>query len=244
MAKLAGIKLPFFSINRTVCVDRAEETSTKQFLSNAKKVLQRDRKTCRLCGFTAMKQQQVVTLNGRYTNDDFSLDNMVTCCPHCYHGQRLGYSALHDAIDLIYLPELPQVYLNHYQRALMHFQEYTAPEGEELSEREAEHNDEMKNQARAFYSEIKARQAQLKGLYEHTDITDLRALVSMLYDLDEKSYAKREAFLRPVRYILKTDLAAKLNQAYSGDAFAGRAPHEVVSRSADYLTSFDDVLDI
>ncbi|MGQ3888121.1 type IVB secretion system protein IcmJDotN [Legionella sp. CNM-1927-20] len=76
------------------------------------KVFQRDRYTCQFCGFQAKLFQEVVNLDGNYTNN--RLNNMATACcfcAQCFFIESVGVGG-YGGGTLIYLPELTQAELN------------------------------------------------------------------------------------------------------------------------------------
>jgi intracellular multiplication protein IcmJ len=76
------------------------------------KVFQRDRYTCRFCGFQAKTDQHIVNQDGNYNNN--KLDNLVTSCcfcAQCFFVESVGVGG-YGGGTLIYLPEMTQVALN------------------------------------------------------------------------------------------------------------------------------------
>ncbi|MBA2651246.1 MAG: HNH endonuclease [Tatlockia sp.] len=76
------------------------------------KVLQRDRYTCRFCGFQARLFQDVVNLDHNFANN--KLSNLVTACcfcAQCFFIESVGVGGFGGG-SLIYLPELSQAELN------------------------------------------------------------------------------------------------------------------------------------
>ncbi len=83
-----------------------------KFAAFQERVLQRDRYTCRFCGFQAKIHQDVVNLDGHYNNN--KLDNLVTACcfcAQCFFMESVGVGG-YGGGTLIYLPELSQSELN------------------------------------------------------------------------------------------------------------------------------------
>lgn len=83
-----------------------------RFKEFEKKVFQRDRYACQFCGFQAKLYQEVINLDGNYTNN--RLDNLVTACcfcAQCFFIESLGVGG-YGGGSLIYLPELKQTELN------------------------------------------------------------------------------------------------------------------------------------
>lgn len=84
----------------------------ERFKAFEKKVLQRDRYTCQFCGFQARLFQDVVNLDGDYTNNRMA--NLVTACcfcAQCFFIESVGVGG-YGGGTLIYLPELKQAELN------------------------------------------------------------------------------------------------------------------------------------
>lgn len=78
----------------------------------SKKIFQRDRYTCQFCGFQARLYQDIVNLDGDYTNN--RLSNLVTACcfcAQCFFVESVGVGG-YGGGTLIYLPELTQAELN------------------------------------------------------------------------------------------------------------------------------------
>jgi len=84
----------------------------ERFKSYELKVFQRDRYTCQFCGFQARLFQEIVNLDGNYTNN--RLSNLVTACcfcAQCFFIESVGVGG-YGGGTLIYLPELLQSELN------------------------------------------------------------------------------------------------------------------------------------
>ncbi|HAZ7572006.1 type IVB secretion system protein IcmJDotN [Legionella sp. PATHC032] len=84
----------------------------ERFKSYEQKIFQRDRYTCQFCGFQARLYQEIVNLDGDYTNN--RLSNLVTACcfcAQCFFVESVGVGG-YGGGTLIYLPELSQAELN------------------------------------------------------------------------------------------------------------------------------------
>lgn len=83
-----------------------------RFKEFEKKVLNRDSYTCQFCGFQARHYQDVVNLDGDYSNN--RLANMVTACcfcAQCFFLESVGVGG-YGGGTLVYLPEMAQNELN------------------------------------------------------------------------------------------------------------------------------------
>lgn len=89
-----------------------------RFASYQTKVFQRDRYTCKFCGFQAKLYQDIVNLDGDYNNN--KLANMATACcfcAQCFFIESVGVGG-YGGGTLIYLPELTQAELNSLSHVL------------------------------------------------------------------------------------------------------------------------------
>lgn len=86
--------------------------SDPKFSDYEKKIWQRDNYTCHYCGFQAKKFQDVVNLDGNFSNN--RLLNLVTACcfcSQCFFLESVGVGGFGGG-SLIYLPEMTQEKLN------------------------------------------------------------------------------------------------------------------------------------
>lgn len=90
----------------------------KPFLPVAEQVYNRDNYTCQYCGFQARQYQEIVNLDGNYSNN--KLNNMVTACcfcSQCFFIQSVGVDEMGGG-QLVYLPEMSQADLNSFCHVL------------------------------------------------------------------------------------------------------------------------------
>jgi len=86
--------------------------SDPRFHLYEKKVLQRDHYTCQFCGFQADDYQDVVNLDGNYSNN--KLANLVTACcfcAQCFFLESVGVGG-YGGGTLVFIPEMTQSELN------------------------------------------------------------------------------------------------------------------------------------
>lgn len=88
------------------------------FLSVAEKIVDRDNYTCQYCAFQAKEYQEIVNLDGNYTNN--KLSNLMTACCFCTQCLFLEAVGLDETGggQLIYLPEMSQNDLNSFCHVL------------------------------------------------------------------------------------------------------------------------------
>lgn len=82
------------------------------FKTFEQKILQRDRFTCQFCGFQAKQFQDIVNLDGNFTNNKMA--NLATSCcfcAQCFFIESVGVGG-YGGGTLIFLPEFTQSELN------------------------------------------------------------------------------------------------------------------------------------
>lgn len=90
----------------------------RAFLPVQTRVFERDFYTCQYCAFQAQDYQEVVNLDGNYSNN--RLSNMITACcfcTQCLFLQAVGLDEMGGG-QLIYLPEIKQQDLNSFCHVL------------------------------------------------------------------------------------------------------------------------------
>jgi intracellular multiplication protein IcmJ len=96
----------------------ARRKEDKKFLPVAKRILERDHFICQYCGFQAKEFQDIINLDGNYSNN--KPENMVTACcfcSQCVFLQAVGFDEMSGG-QIIYLPELSQSALNSFCHVL------------------------------------------------------------------------------------------------------------------------------
>ncbi len=90
----------------------------KAFLPFIEKILKRDNYTCQFCGFQAKDFQEVVNIDGNYSNNKTSnLTTSCVFCAQCYFLDNVGVGG-YGGGTLIYLPEISQANLNSFCHVL------------------------------------------------------------------------------------------------------------------------------
>jgi len=194
------------------------------------KIFERDNHTCRYCGFTAKKYQEIYHLN--HDTGDHSDKNLITACIFCHQCFQLGKVSDMRSGVLLWLPEIEQKELHHIARSIYVARISQGPVAEA---------------ARKSLDIIMSRREEVKNRIS-TD--DPYILSTVLQDyLGPKSYNARMSKLKGVRLfpldrriIKEADL--EFNQfpqilAYwrSKDGpFGGKAPPQWISMYQELLT--------
>lgn len=90
----------------------------KAFLPFIDKILKRDNFTCQFCGFQAKDFQEVVNIDGNYSNNKTTnLTTSCVFCAQCYFLENVGVGG-YGGGTLIYLPEISQSNLNSFCHVL------------------------------------------------------------------------------------------------------------------------------
>lgn len=143
-------------------------------------VLERDHYSCRCCGFTSKKYQEVLFLNGN--EKDLHMDNMATTCIFCHQCFNLEQISLMKSGVLIWLPEVEQHILHHVARAVYVARISQGP---------------MADSARRMLEIIMARREEVR---KRLGTDDPFILASVLMDyLGPRTYAERGKKLAGVR---------------------------------------------
>lgn len=234
-----------FSINRTICVDNAIERKNKNFRQAALFYLKKKKYCCELCSFNEPSLQQVITRDGKYQDDSYTEDNLMVVCPHCFYGCRLGYSAVNDAIDLIYCPTISQSAINHLTRILTYYTDtddgsYLEEIAVNMTESELELKNSISHIATSILIELDQARLYAKTAYKGYDPTNITQTVSFLFQTTEEDYAKRDRFFEPFRYILKPKVAKQLNKKYSHTIFKSYTPEKIKEQAEQFISIFND----
>jgi len=115
MTTLHPIKLAVIPGGWRNFVARKSDPSFAKFRD---KVFERDDYTCNYCGFQAKKYQEVVNLDGNYSNNKMS--NLVTSCcfcAQCFFLETVGKDDYGGGV-LVYLPKIGQTDLNGFCHVL------------------------------------------------------------------------------------------------------------------------------
>jgi intracellular multiplication protein IcmJ len=161
--------------------DEASAQADERFKAVKPKVLKRDSFTCCFCGFQARKWQEIHHLDGDHNNHDPR--NLKTICSFCHLSFHIGRAGLAGEAELIWLPELRQVELNHLTRTCfvaMRTKGTTNESGESV------------------FSALRIRAEEARRRLGTSDPADLG---EALLALDDDQYDKRNEVLDGVRLL-------------------------------------------
>ncbi len=159
--------------------DEDHEEADAAFRRIRPAIIERDRETCRCCGFKASKFQEVHHLDDNHANNDKA--NLATVCFLCHNVFHIGRAGMAGESYLIWLPEMSQGDLHHIFRAMS----VAIHDGNDLKT--------LAEQAMAQLDERR------KGAIERIGTDSPVILGRVLIDLDEKAYASRGKKLAGIR---------------------------------------------
>lgn len=170
------------------------------------KVLERDRYTCRYCGFRAEKFMEVHHLDDDHEHN--AMDNLITACPLCHQVFHMGLAGKQQGGILILLPELSQADLNRLVHAIWLWS--THPDRYDAAD--------------MLYERLKMRAHDME--YGFGDGASNPALVGDILhrELSDKQYEKREALFRDVRLLALPERFTRQIEAWKGTVYKTYPP--------------------
>ena len=221
------------SILRGAAYDVASEFKEENFLKMAKKVVNRDKSICHLCGFQSFSFVRVLKITG--ANKTPSEDGEVpvlnpkeykTTCAICFESQRLKYAVDSNYGKLIYLPEISQTQLN----SIVHFTlSVIEDEVDEAHKSQMQH---VKRAMRTDYALLQSREVALKEIYSLDTTIEL---VDFLIKMPDSAYAQRDKFLDGVRYLPDLNAYQKRAQKWKQREYVNFRPTMWSSFAEKYL---------
>lgn len=149
-------------------------------------ILSRDAHTCYYCGFKAQKWQEIHHLNDDHS--DFSTNNLTTVCALCHQCYHLGLAGSTGGGEVIWLPELTQVQLNHLVRSI-----FVAMVDE---------SGPLFSSANSFYGSLQSRAIFMEQNFA-AGASDPASLGQVLLKMKKDEYEKRSEFLKNIRLLPK-----------------------------------------
>lgn len=164
--------------------DSDAESSDKEFSIIRPRVLERDTYTCRFCLWKAEKWQDVHHLNDNHS--DNRMENLVTVCRICHACFHIGLAGDNGkGGQIIFLPEVSQVELNSFMRAMLVVDRIGT--GQERAD-----VDRMR----------KALLERTAPVFDQWGTSNPTDFANHLMRLSQERYDAREALLRPLRLAL------------------------------------------
>lgn len=149
-------------------------------------VFARDDHRCVFCDFKALKWQEVHHLNDDH--NDYSMSNLATVCALCHQCFHLGLAGSTSGGEIIWLPELTQVQLNHLVRSI-----FVAMVDE---------SSPIFSSANSFYGSLQSRAIFMEQNFA-AGASDPASLGQVLLKMKKEEYEKRADFLSSIRLLPK-----------------------------------------
>jgi intracellular multiplication protein IcmJ len=163
-------------------------------------VQERDKHTCKFCGFKSSSYQEIHHIDGDHANH--VKDNLATICMFCHGCFHLNRAGRDGEASLIWMPEISQERLNHILRSLFAADRWA---DQVIKEKRAGPGtgavllDSAKKFGEGSRSLIAALQRRDIDAERRIGTADPAELANMLLDMDEETYARRGEFLAGIR---------------------------------------------
>ena len=114
---MAKIPLTFFAkTNNKTVINNKSSQFYQDYVITQNLVHQRDDFICQCCDFRDQTNQQLLFIDGNFSN--FEQSNLATICSLCHQSFCIGDITMRNDSKIIWLPELSQVKLNHLVRPM------------------------------------------------------------------------------------------------------------------------------
>lgn len=174
------------------------------FLAFSKKIFERDRYSCRFCGFKAKIYQEIINLDNNYRNNEQS--NLITACcfcTQCFFIESVGKQD-YGGGTIIYLPTITQNDLNGLCHVLFCAMANTV---------------DYQNEAQNIYRTLTLRAKTVEKIFGD-GMSDPALLGKMLIDAYmENREEMSKKILRDLRLLPSRDKFIKHINDWSSDAF-------------------------
>lgn len=178
------------------------------FQVNRRQALERDRHTCRFCGFTQKPSQatpdanfymQVHHVDDDHNNSDLS--NLVTACMHCHAVQHIGLYGSKYGAKLIWLPEMTQADLHVALRVILVARRFLATLPENTPKGRLEPARAVMEAADSTFAMFAARAKGAQDRFR-TDNPAVIADVMIQREMPQDAYLRRSATFSGLRLLL------------------------------------------
>lgn len=198
--------------------DSTSVEADQSFKMARKNVLERDKKTCRFCGFRAEKFQEVHHLDDDHHNN--ALNNLVTVCSLCHMVHHVGLAATNGTGFLAAIPELTQVEINQIMRTV--------------------------HVSRLVNGELWTRLSVIEAIFRHRgaetlypvfgiDISDPGILANLLFHADKQVFSERSNTLSALRLVPVASAFSEEQVRYYASLSIFSAPESWKTISDQYL---------
>jgi intracellular multiplication protein IcmJ len=88
-----------------------------EYVLMRKKVLERDQRKCRFCGFAEVAYPECHHLDDDHMNN--TMENLVTACPWCHQYNHIGLAGIMGTAQMAWIPGVPPRNIHHMMRAIL-----------------------------------------------------------------------------------------------------------------------------
>lgn len=182
--------------------DEGSAEADTAFRNVRETALQRDKFTCRFCGFKANKWQEVHHLNDNHA--DNRLENLVTACGFCHSVQHIGLAGKNKEAVLAWIPEIEQSDLHHIVRSILvvcRWGETIGSGGRSNRPEVVRATNEMVQAARSQEAKLRARTAMAEKRFITSDPLELGIILEQISKESPAFYERRAEYLHGLRLL-------------------------------------------
>lgn len=181
--------------------DEDSEAADHEFKHVRLRALERDKRTCRFCGFQAPKYQEVHHLNDDHA--DNRLSNLVTACGFCHSVQHIGLAGKNKEAVLAWIPEISQARLHHLVRSILVVCQWW--EGFQVDKRQRQvvvrAASEMAQSAKALEAKLRARTVEAEKRFMTSDPLEFGTILQQIANDSPALYESRAGFTHGLRLL-------------------------------------------
>jgi intracellular multiplication protein IcmJ len=195
--------------------DEDSSSADGEFVGVRRDAIARDKHTCRFCGFQCKPSRTMrkadYYMQVHHWDDDHhnnTLGNLVTACMHCHAVQHIGMWGANGEADLVYLPEVSQVELNHLCRTILVAQRFAELlPNESPSQREDKKAAmSISDTAREIFARFESRTEMARDRWRTSSPADI---ANVMMQMPPEVYNRRHENLAGLRLLLSGRHALK-----------------------------------